>query len=1277
MADNDNNLVFTVSSDMSAAQRGVDKFIGNIGTASDQVSRKFEALGRSIDRNVTTALQQRINAVTGIGTKAANDWTGALADQGKELDRLRAKYNPLFTTINNYKAAQAEIRTLYRSGAIGVDEYTDALSRQRKAALANISAIKNVPQPQNPSGGRANPFQTANIAAQFQDVGVTAAMGMNPLQIALQQGTQLSSVLEQLKNGGQSTSGALLSAFGSLFSMTSLLTIGFVAVGAAAIQAVMKALPQVKSLDDAMKDHESSLKRVAASYGGVAEAAAKAGRENKRLVDAVAHRDDVALRLSATAEGNSYFASKNVGRVVTGGRFGDRGASFHAVVPQFQQDLAKLRADFKAGKPDFDGFYEAIAQKVELDPSLAEAGVKVIAESENFKAASDAMKEYQRVRQALFNDQGPGGRLLSQGTTNTADMGNLALYQSQQAVAAKRSTQAFYARLASEGARTTQERVRAARAEAAAQYNQDESQPERRRRIDQAGTTALIAANRELYEAARERKLALDAVNLSQQQEIGLVGKTGAAAESLRREYQLTADLRAEAAKRGITDEKEFLTVYADQIALIKKNAEEYGRLAEARSRAQLSSDLAFSRDQFNRTPEQRSIAEQLKSAGLPIDLTSKSAKEIADANARDTKRAQDLAQKSFDAQVEGIKARSPAQRIAAARAAAEAQFDPNEPTPLRQQRINNAEMLARVQIAKELADADRERSLNLRKLLEDQQQDIAMIGKTGGAAAAAAQQYQLMAQLRADAVKQGITDEAEFQKTFGAQIELIKQASASYGRLVDERSKAQLGYDLAQRDRTAVLPSRDRQIVEMQRQYGLPEDANSDTGRAIGKSIDAQANRDAVTGFLTEFKDGLVKNSESIGEAFGNALKNALMKQADKLWDNLFNQIAGALFPGASTQAATQTSVAGSGIVGLGGATVGRLISPTSIASQAMPALSSAGTTKTGIDLARIATTSGLGADVNAKYAKQFQGFVTDLESTGYKIKSIGGYNYRNIAGTNKLSNHAFGDAIDINPQQNPMGKSLVTDLPANVGEMAAKYGLSWGGAWNSKKDAMHFEVPASSAALDKLAASAGNATKGLGTFGTGIGNLGQQLTSGAGAFPAAPAASGGGGGILGWIGGIFGGGRGTQWNLAAAGKLKPGLWADGGYTGPGGKNTPAGIVHAGEVVWSQRDVAKAGGVGVVEAMRLGRRGYANGGIVAPTLVSAPRAPALMARRGQAANNNQPGVLQVHITGASGDDHVRAIVKQGVGEGLSQYNDQQRRGGFGTLQSRYNNQKG
>ncbi len=57
---------------------------------------------------------------------------------------------------------------------------------------------------------------------------------------------------------------------------------------------------------------------------------------------------------------------------------------------------------------------------------------------------------------------------------------------------------------------------------------------------------------------------------------------------------------------------------------------------------------------------------------------------------------------------------------------------------------------------------------------------------------------------------------------------------------------------------------------------------------------------------------------------------------------------------------------------------------------------------------------------------------------------------------------------------------------------------------------------------------------------------------------------------------------------------------FSSGGYTGNGLKHTPAGIVHKGEVVWSQEDIKRWGGVSVVESMRQSKpSGYANGGYV------------------------------------------------------------------------------
>lgn len=73
----------------------------------------------------------------------------------------------------------------------------------------------------------------------------------------------------------------------------------------------------------------------------------------------------------------------------------------------------------------------------------------------------------------------------------------------------------------------------------------------------------------------------------------------------------------------------------------------------------------------------------------------------------------------------------------------------------------------------------------------------------------------------------------------------------------------------------------------------------------------------------------------------------------------------------------------------------------------------------------------------------------------------------------------------------------------------------------------------------------------------------------------------------------------------IAAQAFMGPGGdgYANGGFTGYGGKFDPAGIVHKGEVVWSQEDIKRWGGVNMVEAMRTSQppAGYSDGGIVNP----------------------------------------------------------------------------
>jgi hypothetical protein len=110
--------------------------------------------------------------------------------------------------------------------------------------------------------------------------------------------------------------------------------------------------------------------------------------------------------------------------------------------------------------------------------------------------------------------------------------------------------------------------------------------------------------------------------------------------------------------------------------------------------------------------------------------------------------------------------------------------------------------------------------------------------------------------------------------------------------------------------------------------------------------------------------------------------------------------------------------------------------------------------------DLSTFDAPGGAKFTVARKVAPQFQGFLNELAGSGYSInpQASGGYNNRNIAGSNRPSQHAFGNAIDLNWDQNPRGTAK-SNLPPNVGDIAAKYGLTWGGTWKNP-DPMHFEA-------------------------------------------------------------------------------------------------------------------------------------------------------------------------------------------------------------------------
>ena len=98
--------------------------------------------------------------------------------------------------------------------------------------------------------------------------------------------------------------------------------------------------------------------------------------------------------------------------------------------------------------------------------------------------------------------------------------------------------------------------------------------------------------------------------------------------------------------------------------------------------------------------------------------------------------------------------------------------------------------------------------------------------------------------------------------------------------------------------------------------------------------------------------------------------------------------------------------------------------------------------------------------------------------DETSMRANNTSCFNYRTIAGSTTLSNHAFGMAVDVNPLQNPYVKGKwiqpstaeeyvdrSKDFPHKIDEndfckeVFVSFGFTWGGDWRSVKDYQHFE--------------------------------------------------------------------------------------------------------------------------------------------------------------------------------------------------------------------------
>jgi len=140
---------------------------------------------------------------------------------------------------------------------------------------------------------------------------------------------------------------------------------------------------------------------------------------------------------------------------------------------------------------------------------------------------------------------------------------------------------------------------------------------------------------------------------------------------------------------------------------------------------------------------------------------------------------------------------------------------------------------------------------------------------------------------------------------------------------------------------------------------------------------------------------------------------------------------------------------------------------------------------------------------------------------------------------------------------------------------------------------------------------------------------------------------------GPSGGMGGATGGGGFGAAIGSLVGSWLTGGYAEGGFTGPGGKYEPAGVVHRGEYVMPSEVVKRVGADNLQRLHQSALRGYADGGLVGATRKAAKAASG---RSGESGGTSAPsititgGPITVNASGGTpeqNDDLARRIAAE------------------------------
>lgn len=393
-------------------------------------------------------------------------------------------------SIDSSQAAAASSNLDAMAGAAGRAEGAAKRVESAAAKLAQTNKVASV--------------NTANLAAQFQDVIVTLQSGQSPMQVALQQGSQIAMAFGNA--GAAGAARGLGAAFLSLVSPVSLLSVGIVALTGYAIQWATSSASQTDRATEALKSHDAVLKAIKDRYPQITVNSNGYVASVERL-GLVETRNAETLQKSADAALNDLKAQADRVNTLVSASSGLRGKIASPEDVKAFNDLQSATQSFldsvASGKPQTDAFAKAISL---IGQSSANAEVQSIA-----RALSDAADA---ATKAAHNVESTGDAVDALNGKISAGIPDVRAYASALDSLTGKSSDALTARLAA-----AQKRI----SDLSAAKNTDDVD-----RANKAYEASIrqIDTEKKLEEAARNRAIAMkNASSIGEQEDAEVVYK--------------------------------------------------------------------------------------------------------------------------------------------------------------------------------------------------------------------------------------------------------------------------------------------------------------------------------------------------------------------------------------------------------------------------------------------------------------------------------------------------------------------------------------------------------------------------------------------------------------------------------------------------------------------------------------------------------------------------------------------------------------------------------